>query len=110
MTMMFFGKTKFRIGALLITDGATRNLTLFDITKALYRHGSCDGGEADSETRKSNRAALKRGGSASSIYTSTHGIKFWIVTNWNRSTTTISLPHEDDATIFNNPFVPDCDD
>jgi hypothetical protein len=89
MTALFFGKSKFRLGALLISEMAMRNLTLSDFSKGIARHTSCDWGEADAARRKLNRIALKIGGSVRSDYTATNGRKFQIITDWNRSITSI---------------------
>jgi hypothetical protein len=95
VTALFFGKSKFRIGALLITDAASRSLTLFDVSNAMNRHTSGDWGNVDAARRRKNKTALTHGGHVLSAFTSRNGESFQILTEWNRSQTTIKLAIEE---------------
>ena len=46
------------------------------------------------EDWKLNDEALKVGNRLLSAYTAVNGVKFWIITEWDRSTTTILLPED----------------
>ena len=59
----------------------------------LRRHISGDWAEMASEDQQSNREALVEGDRIFSAYT-LQGIKFWVITEADRSATTILLPSE----------------
>ncbi|MGN0273284.1 MAG: hypothetical protein ACI4DT_00665 [Chordicoccus sp.] len=84
----------FRIGQLTITPGARDQLSPDDIVTAVQRHANCDWGDLCKEDKKQNDLALKNGGRLFSAYHSTDGTKFWIITEADRSATTILLPEE----------------
>jgi hypothetical protein len=75
MTALFFGSTRFNLGALVITPKAMKKVTLHDFNSALVRHGSED-------------VLL-------STFVTEHGVDFWVSTNPDRSITRILLPEED---------------
>ncbi|HRJ27381.1 MAG TPA: hypothetical protein PLO61_07725 [Fimbriimonadaceae bacterium] len=58
------------------------------------RHASGDWGEVCDEDRASNEEALVEGLRLMSVYTSTSGLTFWIITEWDRSITTVLLPED----------------
>jgi len=41
-----------------------------------------------------NEAGLRNGGRLSSLYRTTGKTKFWIITEWDRSATTVLLPED----------------
>jgi hypothetical protein len=90
----FFGKSKFRLGALFVSDAAAKKITLDDLSTALTRHSLCDWGEIADAQRRLNRTALRLGGQITSMFISSNGIKFCIVTDWNQSTTSVILSEE----------------
>ena len=59
----------------------------------LRRHMSGDWSEMDVEDQQSNREAITEGSRIFSAYT-VHGTKFWVITEADRSSTTILLPSE----------------
>jgi hypothetical protein len=61
---------------------------------ALRRHASCDWGELCAEDKASNDQALQYGGRLMSAYRTPTGVKFWIITEADRSATTTLLPEE----------------
>ena len=61
---------------------------------ALSRHASGDWGEVCEEDWQSNDEALELGTRLLSSYISRSGEKFWIITEHDRSATTILLPLE----------------
>jgi hypothetical protein len=53
-----------------------------------------DWGELTQEDIDENNRALKEGSRLFSAYRSTSRVKFWIITEWDRSVTTVLLPSE----------------
>ncbi len=53
-----------------------------------------DSGDLDREDKKANDDALRDDGRLLSAYLSASGVKFWIITEWDRSVTTLLLPSE----------------
>jgi len=53
-----------------------------------------DWGELTQEDIDENNRALKEGCRLLSAYRSTNRVKFWIITEWDRSVTTVLLPSE----------------
>jgi hypothetical protein len=65
-----------------------------DISAALARHQYGDWGEVCDSDRKLNDNAVKHGDRILSVYTSADGVKFWIITESDRSYTTVLLPED----------------
>ena len=85
----------FPTGGLYATPGAKsflqcQGLTTLDIFE---RHVSGDWSEMDAEDQASNRNAVENGGRVVSAYL-LKGQKIWIITEADRSVTTILLPSE----------------
>ena len=85
---------KFTPGQIVATQGALTELKQGEITKALSRHLRGDWGEVDDEDREANEFALADGERLFSVYTTRDGICFWIITEADRSATTVLLPDE----------------
>jgi hypothetical protein len=60
----------------------------------LARHANGDWGEVDEHNRKANEHALEHGLRVLSAYTLRTGERIWIITEADRSTTTVLLPEE----------------
>ena len=60
----------------------------------LRRHASCDWDDLDHNDRAENEIGLKHGFRLLSRYRTNAGDKLWIITEWDRSVTTVLLPHE----------------
>lgn len=84
---------KFALGQLLITRSAAERLPVVAITMALRRHAACDWGDVDQHDWASNEAALQDGARLLSAY-HCGDIKFWIITEADRSVTTVLLPED----------------
>jgi hypothetical protein len=84
----------FALGQTVITPGAVAILTTTDVLKALARHAAGDWGDVCDEDRLSNAEALRTGARLLSAYRNCEGAKFWIITEADRSVTTILLPEE----------------
>jgi hypothetical protein len=87
-------ESKFPLGRLMITPGAKSALSEQDIQRALNAHASGKWGELDREDVEANDQALKRGGRLVSVYQSEVGERFYVITEADRSHTTILLPTE----------------
>ena len=81
-------------GRLLVTPGAIDLLDEDDIFDAFVRHASGNWGEVDEEDWKANDDALLNGGRLLSAFADRNGTRFWIITEADRSSTTILLPKE----------------
>lgn len=86
--------TKLFLGELLITKGAKAQLHIPDAVHALNRHSKCDFGEVSEADKEANMEALEHGDRILSAYTDRNGIRFWIITEADRRTTTILLPED----------------
>ena len=60
----------------------------------LKRHVTGDWGELDEEDRRENELSVVQGFRLLSAYTISNGIKLWIITEADRSATTLLLPSE----------------
>lgn len=85
---------RFALGQTVITPGALEALSSTAIKTALERHSQGDWGEVCDEDRQLNDRALEAGSRLLSVYRNGHDIKFWIITEADRSATTILLPSE----------------
>lgn len=85
---------KFSLGQTVVTRTALAVLSALDIAGALYRHQRGDWGEVGKEDAQANERALKQGERLLSVYRTAEGTRFWIITEWNRSSTTILLPED----------------
>ena len=85
---------KFPLGRIVATPGVLRALTPEEIRTALGRHAKGDWGDIDEEDRRENDFSLTNGFRLLSAYQSLGGKRFWIITEADRSVTTILLPEE----------------
>jgi hypothetical protein len=63
-------------------------------TELLARHASGDWGTVDYEDATANDAAVKNGNRILSSYVMPNGDKIWVITESDRSVTTILLPDD----------------
>ena len=84
--------TAFPLGHLVMTPNAARSLTRRAMLDGLRRHSSGDWGDLPDEDAAQNDAALCRGGGR--LFSSYRDglCRFWIITEADRSVTTILLP------------------
>jgi hypothetical protein len=85
---------KFRLGRIVATANALRYLDQEDIFSAIQRHQAGDWGDLSAEDRQENEISLKRGFRLLSVYYSAASLKFWIITEGDRSVTTVLLPED----------------
>lgn len=85
---------KFELGTLLITPTAQATVDQADVFEAIQRHTDGDWGELCEEDRLENELSLQEGFRLLSAYASRNGVKFWIITEADRSATTVLLPED----------------
>ena len=85
---------KFDLGRLVATPNALSQIPNDEILQALSCHVRGDWGMLDREDWRANERALLNGGRLFSTYLSSAEIKFWIITEWDRSATTVLLPED----------------
>lgn len=85
---------KLKLGKVVTTKDALKVLERSEIVTALARHEKCDWGEMSANDVLSNEYDLVAGGPVMSKYTSKKGISFYVITEGNRSCTTVLLTHE----------------
>jgi hypothetical protein len=85
---------KFNLGKTVITRGAKEILEPEEVFIALGRYLNGDWGDLEEEDKESNEEALKGGYRIIAAYISRNGEEFWIITERDRSLTTILLPSE----------------
>jgi hypothetical protein len=84
----------FELGQVVITPNALNTLHPEDIQMAMTRHVHCDWGNCCPEDAAENEFALDKYLRLFSVYHDRKGIKFWIITEADRSATTILLPED----------------
>lgn len=86
----------FSIGRIVATPGALRALERANQSADVFlaRHAAGDWGELDREDIRENEYSLAHGFRLLSSYTTATGSKLWIITEADRSVTTLLLPDE----------------
>ncbi len=84
------------LGKIVATPGALEALTASkqSAMEFLSRHRQGDWGDVCGEDWEANDDDLEIGNRVLSTYHTNAGIKLWIITEWDRSSTTILLPDE----------------
>lgn len=85
---------RFPLGNRFVTRTADKVLAPEDIVAALHRHVAGDWGDVSAGDRAMNERSLKEGLRLHSKYHDHYGVEFWILTEWDRSRTTVLLPIE----------------
>ena len=87
---------KFALGHLVATPGALEALNEVAVGFLSYvsRHQKGDWGDVCAEDKAENELSLKHGFRLLSAYTLPGGCKIWVITEADRSSTTILLPEE----------------
>ena len=87
--------SKFSPGQVVATPGALEAFEESFYTACLDKHLDGDWGDALSdEDKASNDSALENGERLLSAYLDPSGHKLWIITEWDRSVTTLLLPSD----------------
>ncbi len=85
---------KFAPGQIMATRNAVGTLPALEILHALNRHILGDWGDLCKEDWQANEDALASGGRLLSVYHTASGLKFYVITEWNRMATTVLLPED----------------
>jgi len=90
---------KFPLGQVVATCGVVQemdtNLRFAGfVARSLERHAAGDWGDLCEEDRQENERALREGDRLFSAYQEEGLRKIWIITEWDRSATTILFPEE----------------
>jgi hypothetical protein len=88
------GTSKFPLGQTVITRNAQKQLHPADIPIALGRHAAGDWGDVCEADRRENELSVNQRLRLLSVYRDRNGVKFWIITEADRSATTVLLPED----------------
>src|SRR5687767_8521708 len=88
------GRSRFALGKLVATPNALQHVTPEDSIAALRRHMSGDWGDVSDEDKAANDIALIEETRLLSAYCTQGGVRFWVLTEADRSATTILLPED----------------
>ena len=86
-------QAKFPLGQVVITANAAQHLDTIAVNEALRRHVSGDWGDLSPEDASENELSLRQGFRLLSAY-GTGERRFWIITEADRSVTTILMPDD----------------
>lgn len=87
-------KAKFRLGKLVSTPGALQRVPDGEMLRAIGRHVCGDWGNVCPQDAEANEAAVHERARLLSSFTTEAGVRFWIITEADRSVTTVLLPEE----------------
>lgn len=85
---------KFPLGQIVATKNAVDSLDPSDVLACVQRHAACDWGELPDDDKSMNDLALEDEGRILSAYRDSKGTEFWVITEWDRSATTVLLPDD----------------
>ena len=89
-------KALFSLGQVVATPGALAALEEAGQHPFVFlsRHVTGDWGELVAEDKEENQRALEHGNRIFSSYLTAKNTKIWVITEWDRSVTTLLLPSE----------------
>lgn len=85
---------KFPLGRIVATPGALATVPNDELQAALRRHNNGDWGDLCEDDRRENERSLTDRCRLMSVYHTKAGVKFYIITENDRSATTALLPDE----------------
>lgn len=85
---------KFSLGKLVITANAQSVLNSEDVHDAIHRHATGDWGDLDEHDKQENELAVREDFRLLSAYPDRNGTRFWLITEADRSVTTVLLPED----------------
>ncbi len=94
VTLIIFDPAKFTLGQLGMTPEAYDAIPYEEMLEGINRHLRADWGDLDNDDKAANDRALTNGLRLLSAYTTKSGIKFWIITEADRASTTVLLPED----------------
>ncbi len=91
-----FRRRRFKLGQTVATPGAMEALREAGQSAGTFlaRHQSGDWGEVSSDDAAENELSVEKGFRIISAYTLNSGVKIWVITEADRSATTVLLPSE----------------
>lgn len=92
--ILLFAQPKFPLGQIVATPNALNRLAQADIQAGLTRHAAGDWGDLCADDRRENERALREGLQLLSAYNAGNGVRFWIITEADKSVTTVLLPED----------------
>ncbi|HEX8340121.1 MAG TPA: hypothetical protein VF624_04365 [Tepidisphaeraceae bacterium] len=94
MRLVLPAECRFGLGTIVVTSAAVAKLSEAAISGALYRHAACDWGDLCEQDRRANDQSLVNGGRLFSVYRDAVGTRFYVITEWDGSVTTVLLPED----------------
>ena len=85
---------RFPSGKVVSTQAAAKKIPQLVMLAALVRHLNGDWGDVGPHDKAANDRALRDGDRLLSAYHAPDGTKFWIITEADRSATTVLLPED----------------
>ena len=90
---------KFSLGKLVMTRAVHEKMNsdidfAIGVLESFERYRSCDWGDLSESDQAENEHALKEGERIFAVYNIGDEKKLWIITEWDRSVTTLLLPEE----------------
>ena len=85
---------KFALGSVYCTRGVHEKIPIEVVMDVLRRHASGDWGDVCLEDRDANEQALLDEVRILSVFRLAEGVKVWVITEADRSATTVLLPSE----------------
>lgn len=79
------------LGTIFVSPGIQAALELSEVVTALVRHAAGDWGEEGPQKAGENAAALANARPIFSSHSDSNGIRFWIITDADRSATAVLL-------------------
>ena len=87
-------KQKFELGEICMMPTAKSILDETSVAEAIVKHSQGIWGDLDFQCKEANEVALEYGERLFSLYRDVNGVIFWIITEHDRSVTTILLPED----------------
>lgn len=84
----------FELGVVHFGDLAMQTVPFRHLNVGLCRHAIGDWGHIDDQLWEENEQALRNGGRICSAYDTEPGPRFWVITEHDRSRTTVLMPLE----------------
>ena len=87
---------KFGLGKLVITPAARESLEESDEEAMFFitRHANGDWGVVSDQDGRRNDEAVRDGDRILSAYVLLNDVRIWVITEWDRSVTTVLLPED----------------
>jgi hypothetical protein len=82
------------LGQTMLTSNALNTLEYGDVMRCMRRHETGDWGDVCASDWAANDWSLQNGERILSSYQDSNGVKFWIITERDRSVTTVLLPED----------------